>query len=129
MNIVGIGVDVEPIESFRARPLSKRRAFYERVFSPSEISYCSKFRESAPHFAVRFCAKEAVVKASRSVVDMNISDIYIENNADGAPAVFARSKKTKIQNFFKKHRAMVSLSHSDDVAMAFVIVTRNERGK
>ena len=43
--------------------LKRVPSFAERVFSPDERAYCNRMASPATHFALRFAAKEAVVKA------------------------------------------------------------------
>jgi len=61
--IVGSGVDVIEIarieRSLRARP----GRFAARVYSPREITHCAGGAGAATRFAVRFAAKEALMKA------------------------------------------------------------------
>ncbi len=61
--IVGSGIDVIEIARIE-RALGRRgERFERRVFTPREIEACRRFARSAPHFALRFAAKEAVMKA------------------------------------------------------------------
>jgi len=130
MKIAGIGVDLEPVASFRRRALGqgKFQAFYRRIFSDKELNYCRAFRDPAPHLAVRFCAKEALVKAANGSASLLVTDAAIENGRDGAPKLRARSSKLRVRKFFQNHRVLVSLTHSKDLALAFVIVLR-KRGE
>jgi holo-[acyl-carrier protein] synthase len=61
--IIGSGVDV--IEIARIEAVLRRRGdrFERRVFTRREIEQCHRAGRPAPHFAVRFAAKEAVMKA------------------------------------------------------------------
>lgn len=122
--IVGIGVDLEPIESFTKRPFRKYESFYRRLFSKEEILYCRKFKESGSRFATRYCAKEAFVKAARGIFSAQVTDIEIKMMKDGAPTIKPRKKKGRLQNFFRKHHIFVSLTHTSGHAMAFVIVNK-----
>ena len=61
--IVGLGVDMEEISRMREAIERHGRAFLERVFTPAEIAYCERHRDSAERFAGRFAAKEATMKA------------------------------------------------------------------
>jgi len=56
---LGVGVDVEPLATFRA-PAS---GFLARNFSPAEAAYCAGAADPAASLAGRWAAKEAVVKA------------------------------------------------------------------
>ncbi len=61
--IVGIGIDIEEIA--RVDNLLRRYGdrFVERIFTGGEADYCRRRRSPAPHFAARFSAKEATMKA------------------------------------------------------------------
>lgn len=129
MTIVGVGIDLEPVRSFQSRKFAQNRRFYERVFSAGEIAYCRTFRDPAPHFAARFCAKEALVKAARSQIPIHVTDAEIDHREGGAPYFKPRSKKKNVQDFFRRFEAMVSLTHTDDHAAAFVVLVRKMKGK
>ena len=61
--IIGSGVDVIEIDRIE-RVLSERGDRFERrVYTPREIEDCRRAGRSALHFAVRFAAKEAAMKA------------------------------------------------------------------
>lgn len=127
MSVVGIGVDLEPVTSFAKRKPPLREAFYRRVFSPAEIAYCRRFRDPAPHFAARFCAKEALVKAARPKTSLHVTDVEIANGPDGSPRMKARSKRAVVKRFFSRHTVEVSLSHSGEYAVAFVVLLRKRK--
>ena len=61
--IVGTGVDVIEIARIERALSRSGERFARRVFAHSEISDCRSRRRAGPHFAVRFAAKEAVMKA------------------------------------------------------------------
>lgn len=129
MSIVGIGVDAEPVASFRRAASSHRERLYTRIFSASELKYCQAFRDPAPHLAARFCAKEAFVKAGRKVSDIRVTDVEVSRTPDGAPFIVPRSKRKEVLSLFKGMTAHLSLSHTDDLAIAFVILTKKPRRK
>lgn len=103
----GIGIDVAEIKRFK----SVSEKFLNRVYTKEEIRYCRKSANPAMHFAARFAAKEAVIKATTKT-DIALKDIFVKNRANGAPTVFIRGKKKK---FF------ISISHTKDVAIAVVV--------
>ena len=61
--IKGFGTDI--VEICRIERLIEKYSahFLEKVFTPSEITYCSKMANPAIHFAGRWAAKEAFYKA------------------------------------------------------------------
>jgi phosphopantetheine--protein transferase-like protein len=124
MKILGIGIDLEPVDSFRRKKFASCRRFYSRLFSSEEIEYCRKHRDPAPRFTARFCAKEAVVKAVRPILSMSVFDSEIRNDRSGAPKVVLRSKKPALRRFFAQHEILISISHTDKTAVAFAILVR-----
>jgi holo-[acyl-carrier protein] synthase len=61
--IVGSGIDVIEIARIERVLARAGERFLRRVFTPQEIATCEARRRPAPHLAVRFAAKEAVMKA------------------------------------------------------------------
>ena len=116
---LGVGVDIELIDRFRMLNKVEHRSFLKMIFTKKEHAYCFSKQYPAPHLAVRFCAKEATVKALAGVGIHKISyrDIEITNDQKGVPAVKVRLKDQKVKVF-------VSLSHADHYAIAFAIVCR-----
>ena len=60
--IVGIGTDLVDLDRFRGL-LDRRRSLVERLFTPGERAYAEAAHDPTERFAVRFAAKEAVLKA------------------------------------------------------------------
>lgn len=120
--IKGTGIDI--VEISRIERSLENPKFVERIFTEKEQAYCNGRKKSASSsYAVRFAAKEAVVKAfGTGMVGGTWKDIEILCNADGAPHVklhgyFAyTATKRKIYNIF------ISLSHSKDCAVAQAIL-------
>jgi holo-[acyl-carrier protein] synthase len=63
MNVLGIGTDIT--EVLRIAQMIERHGelFVERVYTPAEIEYCRARTMATQHFAGRWAAKEAVLKA------------------------------------------------------------------
>ena len=108
MTIVGIGVDIEDISRFRKLVFDANKQFYNKIFSPKEIEYCLSKADPYQHFAARFCAKEAFVKATNKKNDYKSVQIEIK---DKKPTIIGKDAKIHL-----------SLSHDKDKAIAFVIV-------
>ena len=62
-NIVGIGTDI--VECLRIAQMIERHGdlFINRVYTPLEIGYCQSRKASTQHYAGRWAAKEAILKA------------------------------------------------------------------
>lgn len=109
---MAVGVDIEDINRFK----DKSKEFIERIFTPVEIEYCLKYSKPESHFAARFCAKEAVIKALSALdVTVSFSDIEIFHSENRCPQVRILKKLDKNINF------NLSLSHDHSKAVAFVI--------
>jgi len=111
----GIGVDIEEVARFKK--VMKNMVFLKRVFTKDEISYCRRFAAPEQHLAARFAAKEATIKALGDIgKGLGLNEIEILNRRGRAPVVNMRNKRLKKLSYF------ISLSHSDDKAIAFSVV-------
>ncbi len=117
--LFGIGCDIEEISRFNK--LVAMDEFVDLVFLPLEKEYCRNKQVPEQHFAVRFCGKEAVIKALASVNigKVDFLDIEIINDGKGVPRV--RISKNIRQNIDIK----LSLSHSRNSALAQALVIIN----
>ena len=113
------GVDI--IEIPRIRRVADRYGdrFYGRVYTEREAAYC---RGRAPQLASRFAAKEAVMKAlGTGIRGVRWQDIEVVRERGQAPAIRLRGRAlARAERLGIEHLA-VSLSHSDQYAVAFVV--------
>ncbi|TFK75163.1 fatty acid synthase [Pluteus cervinus] len=114
----GIGVDQELISAVP----SSNPNFLNRNFTEAEITYCQAQPSPASSFAARWAGKEAVFKslgvASKGAA-APMQDIEILNEESGTPFVKLHGD-AKLQAEAKGiHRVLISLSHSETVAIAF----------
>jgi len=116
----GIGVDI--IEVSRVRDVLRRRgeSFIRRVFLEAERDYCESRRDPAMHYAARFAAKEAVVKALAVKRGMTFlwRDIEITRAVSGAPSVRLTGRALSLARERGVTSLLVSLSHSGSHAVA-----------
>jgi holo-[acyl-carrier protein] synthase len=115
--VVGIGVDLVEIDVFAALPFEENQHFYTRVYTMEEIAYCRSCAAPPQHFAARFAAKEAVVKACGGFARLTPAQIEIARTATGAPVVRVCSAPT----LDKTYAVHVSLGHSATVAYAVAL--------
>ena len=89
MNKYKIGCDIEENKRFVNKSLEKDKDFLKSIFTPNELSYCFLKAHPAQHLCVRFCAKEAVIKAlSASGIDnVDFTHIEVLNNENGVPYI------------------------------------------
>lgn len=105
-----IGTDIEKTSKFK-----RNKKLINFLFSKKEIDQCQQKKEPYICFTGKFCAKEAVVKALKGSVD--IRTIEILNNNNGEPEVYIKGKKMK--------NIQCSISHTEDIALAMVIILCN----
>jgi phosphopantethiene--protein transferase domain len=124
--ILGTGVDI--VEIFRMRDAIDKwgEAFLTRIFTPREIKYSNSRRFSHQHFAARFAAKEAVVKAfgEGRKHPLNWTEIEVLNDKEGKPVIEFHNGALKLKKKKKVSDVIVSLSHSKNYAIANAILLR-----
>ena len=124
--ILGIGIDGIEIERFvKWRNYSFKKLC--RIFSEEEVAYClEKPDKSAERFAVRFAAREALYKAlSYAYFDTKIP--FLTLCAQTKIFMVGPQPHLIFKNEFfdsDNHKIHLSLSHSDNQALAFVIIEK-----
>lgn len=120
--IEGLGTDI--IEIARMRNSIERHGlhFLNRLFSQKEQDYCYRFQDPSPHFAGRFSAKEAIVKALGTGFGEQASwhDIEILNDDLGKPIVYLSET---LKKKYKNPKILLSISHCTNYATATAIWT------
>ena len=124
--IFGTGVDI--VEVFRMRDAIDKwgDGFLKKIFTDREIGYSNSKRFSCQHFAARFAAKEAVVKAFGEPKKFPIkwTEIEILNDDEGKPMIKFHDDALKLKKKKKIERVILSMSHSKNYAVANVILVR-----
>ncbi len=122
--IYGIGIDIVKIERMKNADEKWGVRFFEKILTENEISYCFKKSVPYPSIAVRFAAKEAIIKAIGSEVPVSMKDIEVVNNEKGRPSITVRGK---LEKFFKEKQIQhchVSLSHEKEFGIASIVLER-----
>lgn len=118
--VVAIGADVIEIDRIRT-VVSRQPKFVDRVFTPNEIEYCQKHRDPAERYAVRFAAKEAVLKAlGVGLGGADLTDIEVIRTASGKPELSISGRAQPLADSLGISSWLITLSHADTVAQAFV---------
>ena len=114
-----IGVDIVEINRIKKATRRWGEVFLTRVFTSSELSL---YQQKDASLAARFAAKEAVLKAL-GACDRGISwqDIEILSEPDGKPMVNLLGKARQIATELSIDELNISLSHSGNYAVAFVV--------
>ena len=129
MSIYGIGTDI--VECLRIAQMIERHGelFITRVYTEHEIEYCQSRKQATQHFAGRWAAKEAVLKALGTGWRRGISwrDVEIRNERSGLPTVALRGGARDYMEQQKISEVLVSISHCRTHATAYSVALREER--
>jgi holo-[acyl-carrier protein] synthase len=124
--IVSIGIDIIEVRRIREVLLRTPR-FRERVFTVAERSYCdSRGAVAAQHYAARFAAKEAMLKALQTGWRGGITwhDVEIAARDSGAPYLVLHGLVETLFQSSGATSAHLSMSHTSEHAIAEVILER-----
>jgi holo-[acyl-carrier protein] synthase len=128
--IIGIGTDI--IECLRIAQMIERHGelFIRRVYTDHEIAYCSTKKAATQHYAGRWAAKEAVLKALGTGWVRGISwrDVEVRNKVGGAPTVALRGGAKEVLERSGISHMHISISHCRSHAIAYAIAEGDLRG-
>jgi holo-[acyl-carrier protein] synthase len=121
--IYGIGTDILEVERM-AKMVARGRQYLKTIFTVKEMEYCEAKARQSEHYAARYAAKEAILKALGTGWrdGLAYSEIEILNDELGKPRVFLHGK---VKDFFDRQQvkqASISLSHTDKIAIAIAIL-------
>ena len=121
---VGLGVDIVEIDRMQ-RILERTPSFRTRVYSEDERAYCDKMARPAVHYATRFAAKEAVLKALGTGFSEGIApaDVEVQRASTGRPMARLHRKAAEVAKRLGVKEIPISLSytHNEAVACAMAI--------
>ena len=123
MEIIGIGTDI--IECLRIAQMIERHGemFINRVYTQHEIEYCAERKAATQHYAGRWAAKEAVLKAIGTgwIKGITWRDVEVANQFGGKPIIriyggaLESSKRRGIEEI------QISISHCRSHAVAYAL--------
>ena len=119
MNLIGVDiVELKRIEQLVKRWGSK---FLNRIYSQEELSYC---KSRYDRLAGRLAAKEATLKAlGSSSAGISWKDIQVINRPRSSPIINLSGKARELSTALGIDQLTVSISHTDETAIAFVMGT------
>jgi holo-[acyl-carrier protein] synthase len=123
--LFGVGTDIIEVPRV-ARELAQSVGLREQLYTGREIAYCESKGISSQHYAARFAAKEAFLKAMGTGWrdGYRFSEIEIVNEELGKPVIILHGK---VKEYCSRNRIScmhVSLSHTKDLAAAVVVLER-----
>jgi len=117
----GIGVDLVHLPRMRHVIERWQERFLRRVFTDGEIAYCQARRDPTQHFAVRFAAKEAGLKALGTGLRLGINwrELEVRRERGQAPVLVLHGRSQEIGRARGGgDRLLLALTHDGDYAMA-----------
>jgi holo-[acyl-carrier protein] synthase len=125
-SLIGLGTDV--IEISRVAGVYERQGerFLQRTFTEEERTYCLGMKSPARHLAARFAAKEAIAKAFSTGIgaELGWTSMSVYHGERNEPLVRLDEKALALLHHVGGTRVLLSLSHSDTVAIAFAAIIR-----
>jgi holo-[acyl-carrier protein] synthase len=122
---IGIGIDLIELNRIQASLKRFGDRLKGRIFTEDEIAYCdAKGSNAFRHYAARFSAKEAVMKALGLGWQKGTSwkEIEVFRNKNGQPQIRLTGSTAHTALKLKSKRILLSLTHSEHYAAAFVII-------
>jgi holo-[acyl-carrier protein] synthase len=121
---LSVGVDIIEIERIKQVLQRHGERFLHRVYTEAEIAYC---RGRVPELAARFAAKEAASKALGTGIvgrgGIFWREVEVLPDTRGKPLVHLRGRAQDRAQSLGLKRFAISLSHSQEYAVAFVVAT------
>jgi holo-[acyl-carrier protein] synthase len=129
MSVIGIGTDI--VECLRIAKMIERHAelFLTRVYTQHEIDYCAARKASTQHYAGRFAAKEAVLKALGTgwTRGMHWRDIEVRNEMGGKPKIALSGAARELSEKMGITEMLISISHCRTHATAYALAAGRDK--
>jgi len=122
--IYGTGIDIVDISRFERFVAEDNFPLFQRLFTVGEIEYCAAKRKSAQHYALRFAAKEAFLKALGTGLREGLSwqDMEVVHDHYGKPELKLYGGAERLFMIRRLKGCFLSLSHDGNCAVASVIL-------
>ncbi|MFO0981035.1 MAG: holo-ACP synthase [Planctomycetota bacterium] len=124
--ILGTGIDLIEVARIADSIARFGARFLERIFTRAEIDYCERHQAPALHFAARFAAKEACLKALGTgwANGLRFTHIEVQHDARGMPRMQLLEQARSLAIELGVGAIHVSLTHTEQMAAAVVILER-----
>jgi holo-[acyl-carrier protein] synthase len=123
VNIIGLGLDATDIGRIAETIERYGDRFLHRIFTEGEVAYCMRRRVPSIHFAGRFAAKEAAMKALGTGHSQGVlwRDIEVVRRG-GPPQLQLHGGAGRRFAAIGGRSSLLTITHSDDLAMAQVLI-------
>lgn len=121
--IIGLGIDATDIPRIAATIERYGERFIHRIFTDGEVAYCTRRKQPAIHFAGRFAAKEAAMKALGTGHTQNVlwRDVEVVRHG-GPPRLVFHGGAARRFTAIGAHSSLLTITHSEALALAQVLL-------
>lgn len=118
------GIDIVSVERLAETAKRLGDRFLNRIFTKEERAYCESKRFKYEHYAARFAAKEAMMKAMeiRRQNRLRFREIEVRRRPTGKPEIQLSAKSRAHFGLPAKTRIELSMSHERNYAVSFVVL-------
>src|SRR5690242_16214770 len=122
--ILGTGVDLAEVPRIRSAIERFGERFVRRIYTPLEIAYVDRKANRVERYAARFAAKEAGMKAIGTGWNHGVRwrDLEVSRKPGGRPTLLLHGKAAEFASKLGATNIALSLTHTAEQAMAFVIL-------
>jgi holo-[acyl-carrier protein] synthase len=120
--VIGIGVDLVEVDRMR-RALERTPRLAERLFTPAERTYAEERKDPTERYAVRFAAKEAVMKAlGVGLGAFDWHDVEVQRDAEtGRPWLVVTGRAAELAGDAGVGSWLLTLTHTSSMAEAIAV--------
>ena len=119
--ILGVGVDLTPVSRMQRALDAHPERLEARLFTDGERAYYRARAQAGQHFAARFAAKEAALKALGVPEGLRWHELEVVNAGDGKPRLVLTGNAAAAAARAGIRALHLSITHADDSALAFVV--------
>ncbi|QCP50851.1 4'-phosphopantetheinyl transferase superfamily protein [Trinickia violacea] len=116
---MGLGMDMQEIESLPVAGDYRSHDFYASHFLPSEIATAMLRSNARATLCGIFCAKEAAKKSHSDLLNLRMSEIIVEHEPTGRPTMRLDESCAFVRHF----QFTISITHTSQFAAATCITT------
>ena len=122
-NIIGLGLDATEIPRIASLIERYGERFVRRLFTDGEVAYCNRRRTPAIHFAGRFAAKEAGMKALGTGHTQEVlwRDIEVVRRG-GPPQLQFHGGAARRFAAMGARSSLLTITHTEALALAQVLL-------
>lgn len=119
--VLGIGLDLVTVSRFARLIERYGERLLGRLFTAGERAYCAGYTHPAQHYAARFAAKEALLKALGVPRGLTWHELEVVSTASRAPQVRLSGRAAEVARELGIARVLVTLTHERDLAAAMIV--------